>query len=187
MVVDGTMQGSLQRFMRQPTSMECQVRSHLWSSPPPPQSTSCTGVDGSLQMFLRPPTSSVSQSLSDFLSSSPSPQLTFCSGADGSDLSMDQDDDTHEGVLEGSEDLYLDTGGPGPSLPDSRLCGRHFMAKTELRRRCRLCMKTESRGSAAYQSKISIVCKQCNVFLHFECFEEYHTVAHPVSKWAGGA
>jgi hypothetical protein len=153
MVVDGKMEGSLQRFMRETTaSTELQPRAHWWSYPvPSPQSTPCTGA------------------------------------TNGSDLSMDQDVDTHEGVLEGSEDLYLDTGGPGPSLPDSRLCGRHFMAKTELRRRCKLCMKTESRGSAAYQSKISLVCRQCNVFLHFECFEEYHTRVNAVSRWVGGA
>jgi hypothetical protein len=173
-------------FLRQPTSRECQVRSHLWSLPPSPQSTSCSGADGSLPMFLRQPTSSESQSLSDFLSLSPPPQSTFCSGADGSDVSMDQDDN-HESVLEGDfQDLFLYPSGPVKRLPESRLVGKHFMTKSELRRRCRLCIKTKSRGSAAYQSKISLVCKQCNVFLHFECFEEYHTMAHPVSKWAGG-
>ena len=188
----------MQMFLRQPTSRECQVRSHVWSLPPSPQSTSCSGADGSLPMLLRQPPSRESQSLSDFLSSapppqslsdflslSPSPQLTFCSGADGSDVSMDQDDN-HE--LEGDfQDLFLYPSGPVKRLPESRLVGRHFMTKAEPRRRCALCTKTQPRRSTAYQSKISLFCKQCNVFLHFECFEEYHTMAHPVSQWAGSA
>jgi hypothetical protein len=153
MVVDGMMEGSLQRFMRETTaSTELQPCAHWWSVP--------------------------------------SPQLTPYTGAtNGSNLkvvSMDQDDDTHEGMLEGVQDVYLDTG-PVEGLPGSRLVGRHFMTKSEHRRRCKLCVISKPRGSAAYQSKISLVCKQCNVFLHFECFEEYHSRANPVSRWVGGA
>jgi len=75
--------------------------------------------------------------------------------------------------------------GPIKGLPDLRLFGRHFMTKTEPRRRCRLCMFSEPKGCAAYDSKISLACKQCNVSLHFECFEEYHKMANPLSQWAG--
>ena len=77
--------------------------------------------------------------------------------------------------------------GPVKGLPDLRLFGRHFMTKTEPRRRCKLCMFSEPKGCAAYDSKISFACKQCNVFLHFECFEEYHNMANPVSQWVGCA
>ena len=116
-----------------------------------------------------------------------SPQSTpyTTNGCNVKVVSIDQYDDNHEGLLE--QDLYLDTGGSVKCLSESRLVGKHFMAKSELRRRCKLCMKSESRGSAAYQSKTSLVCKQCDVFLHFECFEQFHMMAHPVSKWAGGA
>jgi hypothetical protein len=145
-------------------------------------------MEGSLKTFLREATTSRELQPPAHCCSVPCPQSTSCTGAtNGSNLKVDQDDDNHEGMLEGFHDLYLDTGGTAEGLPESRLVGRHFLAKSELRRRCRLCMKTESRGSAAYQSKISLVCKQCNVFLHFECFEEYHTMATPVSQWAGGA
>ena len=71
--------------------------------------------------------------------------------------------------------------GPVKGLPDLRFLGRRFMTKTEPRRRCRLCMFSETKGCAAYDSKISLACKQCNVSLHFECFEEYHKMDNPVS------
>jgi hypothetical protein len=150
-------------------------------------------MESSLQMFLRKPTSRELHVQSHWWSLPLSPQSTSCSGADGSDLkvvvSMDQHDDNHEGVVEGfkDKDLYLGTGDPVEGLPESRLLGRHFMSKTQHRRRCRLCMRSETRGSAAYESKISLVCKQCDVFLHFECFEEYHSRALPISQWVGGA
>ena len=140
-------------------------------------------------MFLRQPTSRVLQ-VHSHCWSLPSPRSRFgsCTGADGSDVSMDQDDDNHERILEGGfQDLFLDPSGPVEGLPESRLLGRHFISKTEHRKRCRLCMKSEPRGSPAYESKISLVCKQCNVFLHFECFEGNHTRSNPVFLWVGGA
>jgi hypothetical protein len=140
----------------------------------------------SLQTLLsQHPTSSESQSLTHFLSLPPSPQSTSCTEPDGwSDVSMDHDHDNHESVLD-CQDVFLYPSCPVQGLPDSRLCGRHFMAKTEHRRRCTLCTKSEPRGSPAYESKISLICKNCGVFLHFDCFEEYHTKTHPVSQWMG--
>jgi hypothetical protein len=179
--------GSWPISLRQPISSESQLLGDVLSLPPSPKSISCSEADGSLPMSLRQATSGDSQSRSDFLSVSPYPQSSLCSGADESDESMDQEDN-RESVFEGDiQDLFLYLSGPAKRLPESRLVGRHFMTKSELRRRCALCTKTEPRRSAAYQSKISLFCKQCNVFLHFECFEEYHTMAAPVSKWAGGA
>jgi hypothetical protein len=190
MVLDGVMEGSLQHFLRQQSS-ESQPLSQILSSSPSPQEGSLqhflrqpTAPTQSLQAFMRQqPTSSESQSRSQFLSLSPSPSSTSCSEADGSDVSMDQDD---ESVLEGDFlDVFLYPICPAEGLSDSRLCGRHFMGRSERRRRCTLCVKSEPRGSAAYESKISIVCRQCNVYLHFDCFEEYHTRARPVSQWVG--
>ena len=107
-----------------------------------------------------------------------------CAEVGCSDMVSKQiEDDSQTIHTKGLEDMYVH---PSEGLPDPRLAGRHFMIRTESRRRCKLCMYSEDRGSGAYESKISLACDTCNVFLHFECFQEYHERVHPISQWAGG-
>jgi hypothetical protein len=161
------MKGSLQSYMRQPNSGELQVCG--------------SRMENSLQSFMRKSASGQLQVRDNWWSLPTYPKSTALSGSDeaGKDDVCNGCSDSH--CLSVPQKHH-------ECLPESssRLMGRHFLTKTELRRRCRLCMISEARGSQAYESKTSLVCRQCSAYFHFGCFEEFHSKDVPVSQWVGG-
>jgi hypothetical protein len=71
-------------------------------------------------------------------------------------------------------------------LKVGRLSGRsaHYLGKLKGQRsNCKLSMFYCAVGTPAYKAKTSYFCKQCGDWLHFECFEEYHSKTQPVSQY----
>jgi hypothetical protein len=162
MVIDGVMEGSLKSFLRQNASRELQVRK---------DDDNHEGVLKDFKDLYRVPGLDSGNG------------LLKCSELSRERSSSNQQPSSFDAELH----VLSPRRSPVKGLPDLRLFGRHFMTKIEPRRRCRLCMFSEPKGCAAYDSKISLACKQCNVSLHFECIEEYHKMANPVSQWVGCA
>ena len=72
----------------------------------------------------------------------------------------------------------------GSELPGGRLQPGHFMGKLKGQRsNCKLCMFDCMRGSNAYKYPPPYFCKQCGDYLHFGCFEGYHTKPKPISQF----
>ena len=63
-----------------------------------------------------------------------------------------------------------------------RLSERHFIAAHDdekMRRICVLCSNMQQSKSG--QLHMHHFCRQCGVFLHIDCFKQWHTVLKPVS------
>ena len=70
--------------------------------------------------------------------------------------------------------------GPGrnPSVTLSRLTGKHFIYRTQVRKHCCVCgyKKVSSRGKKVKDKKITTWCPKCKVHLCIgNCFAAYHT------------
>ena len=145
MVIDGVMEGSLKIFLRQQASRELQVRK---------DNDNHEGVLKDFKYLYRDPGLDSEN------------EVFKCS-----ELSREWSSSNQQPSLFNAELHVLShRRGLVKGLPDLRLVGRHFMTKTEPRRRCRLCMFSGPKGCAAYDSRISLACKHCKVSLHLECF-----------------
>ena len=145
MVVDGVNESSLKTLLRHWTSRELQARK---------DDDNHEGVFKDFKDFYRDPGLDSEN------------EVLKCS-----ELSRERSSSNQQPSLFNAElHVFSHRRGLVKGLPDLRLVGRHFMTRTEPRRRCRLCMFSEPKGCAAYDSKISLACKQCKVSLHLECF-----------------
>ena len=101
-------------------------------------------------------------------------------GTEGGEAGPSPGDRTHKsGDTKSSKANFLD-----PTHPAfrERLSQRHFLGDSKdnaQRKNCVLCYKTCPTKNG--EKRVQTHCKQCGLFMHLECFEQWHTVADPVS------
>ena len=68
------------------------------------------------------------------------------------------------------------------------MMGRHFLGDTKCnasRKNCVVCYKTSPNRQG--EKRVQTFCRQCNLFMHVDCFEQWHTVGDPVSPMFAAA
>jgi len=101
-------------------------------------------------------------------------------GKEGGPLEQNPGDQTHKlGRTTVSKAQFLDP--THPSFTE-RLIQRHFLGDTEdnkQRKNCVVCYKTMPCKQG--ELRVQTFCKQCDLFMHPACFEQWHTMPDPMS------